>query len=161
MSGARSGSTPACAGRQRGSRGMHSSTKSVSRSYWGRGVAGVLAALDRTRKGRVRVRRQSSAPPCLHSLPGTAGPRAALAHKVTRGRRARRRLPLAALLPRRARGAHRARRASPAPAGRPPQAARSSNRAIAAGQHGRRDERGTCHASTGKRDSAYTSGSRA
>ncbi len=72
----------------------------------GGGVGGVLAALDRARKGRARIRRQSSAPPCLHSLSGAAGPRAALAHMVTHGRRARQRLPLAALPPRRARGAH-------------------------------------------------------
>ena len=51
--------------------------------------------------------------------------------------------------------------ASPATAGRPPQAARSSGHAIAAGQRGRREERRTRRARIGTRDTADTSGSRA
>ncbi len=53
---------------------MHNIIKPESRRYCGAigegEVVGVLAALDRARKGRARIRRQSSAPPCLHSLSG-------------------------------------------------------------------------------------------
>ncbi len=71
----------------------------------GRLWASLLPWIGHARAGRAFAARAPHRPACT-ACRDAAGPRAALAHMVTRGRRARQRLPLAALPPRRARGAH-------------------------------------------------------